>query len=154
MGQKLNQKKTSFIIQREYREKKMTEMKISMKKCEMTAEQRRRLRLAIKRIIKSTRPLKQYNSCSDSSSSDEEPIKISISCQNSSKFSKRRNVKRLSIKCWWIFRNKKLPFFNTQNCREKILDYLLVWLPNYNFYWYSAVLSLLLLFFVICTSEK
>ena len=77
----------------------MTEMKISMKKCEMTAEQRRRLRLAIKRIIKSTRPLKQYNSCSDSSSSDEEPIKISISCQNSSKFSKRRNVKRLSIKC-------------------------------------------------------
>ena len=94
-----NYQKTSFLSQIEKR-KKMSEMKISMKKCEMTAEQRKRLRLAIKRVIKSTRPLKQYNSCSDSSSSsDDEPIKIPNSRQSSSKFSKRRNVKRLSIKC-------------------------------------------------------
>jgi hypothetical protein len=64
-----------------------------MKKCEMTSEQRRRLRLAIKRIIQSTRPLKQYNSCSDSGgSSDEEPVRIITS-----KFAKRRNLKRLSL---------------------------------------------------------
>ena len=68
-----------------------------MKKCQISSEQRRRLRAAIKRIIQNTRPLKQYNSCSDSSggSSDEEPVRISTS-----KFAKRRNMKRLSLSIW------------------------------------------------------